>query len=249
MKILYLSIAVWPSWEEARQKMWLWFKSVERFQNMQGVPSHQFQYYGVGTKQFPGYRAMKIECQLDWLENQDLSGYTHVFYTDSADCLMLDHRETIEEKYRILGKPSMLISAFDQLGNVSDGSRFPYFSTWEHQKKVRNPHYRYPNVGGYIMEVPLLLEYLRKAKTIETGDDCFICYQGFEEGWFRPELDSTCLIWQVQNLENSEIMCGRVKNKITHNFPSILHLSGGYTDQQTLKDHAMVPVAKQLGII
>ena len=242
MKILYLSIAVWPSWEEARKKMWVWFRSVDRF-------THGFRYFGVGTPQFPGYRGMKIEAPLNWLMAHELHEYTHIFYTDSADCLMLATPKEIEFKYTMLGTPPILLSAFNQLGNVSDGNRYPIFNTPEHRAK--NGVYCYPNVGGFIMETPLLYDYLHRAHADfpDCGDDCFIMYDLIQSGWMRPELDHHCHIWQVQNLENSEIAESRVHNLVTDSWPCVLHVSGGYTDQVTLKDHAMVPLAEQLGIL
>lgn len=245
MKFLYLSIAVFPSWEEARRKMWVWFRSIDRF-------SHGFYHYGIGTRQFPGYRAMKIECQLRELARMphDLSRYTHIFYTDSADCLMLAPPEEIEEKYRALGRPPVLWSAYHQLGNVSDATRYPMFDSpaWVDKYGL----YRYPNGGGYIMEVPVLLDYLRQATLTHTGDDCFILYDCFQAGW-DATIDSNCAIWQVRGTENCDVVerDGRVRlhNRVTGEYPCVIHESGGYTDQQTLKDHTMVPLARRLGII
>ncbi len=82
MRILHLGIAVWPSWEIAQSKMWIWLKSINRF-------GYDFQYYGVGTRQWPGYRAQKVESQLEWLVKHGTGGATHVHYTDCCDCLML----------------------------------------------------------------------------------------------------------------------------------------------------------------
>jgi hypothetical protein len=247
MKFLYLSIAVFPSWAEARRKMWVWFRSAERFQ-------HDFHYYGVATKQFPGYRAMKIECQLEWLDSCYAwiysNHYTHIFYTDSADCLMLAPPEEIEAKYTEMGCPPVLWSAYHQLGNVSDPARYPLFDSPEWVDKYGS--YRYPNGGGYIMEVPLLLDYLRQATLTDTGDDCFILYDRFQSGW-DATIDSNCAIWQVRGTENCDVVerDGRVRlhNRVTGEYPCVIHESGGYTDQQTLKDHTMIPLARRLGII
>ena len=120
LKIMYLGIAVWPSWEFAAKKMWIWRKSLDRF-------GYRFFYYGVGIQQFPGYRTQKIEVPLAHLKEHGWGDCTHILYTDCCDCLMLAPPGEIETKYEALGRPPMLISGSAQLSNVSDPARYPIF--------------------------------------------------------------------------------------------------------------------------
>jgi hypothetical protein len=237
MKILYLGIAVWPSWEIAKQKMWIWLKSTERF-------GFDFKYYGVGIDHWPGYRHQKVETQLEWLKSQDLHEYTHILYTDCADCLMLGPPSEIEEKYKEMGEPPVLLSAAHYLGNVSDGERYPVFE----QTKDR---YRYPCCGGYLMEKDWVFKYLQTAHDDfpDVGDDCFILYDMIQSGWLPTVMDTGCQIWQLRDLENCEVQGLRLRNRVTGTHPSLLHMSGGYASQENFKDDMMTPVAKMLGVL
>ena len=244
---MQLGIVVWPSWEVAHRKMWIWEKSIERF-------GYQFEYYGVGTKIWPGYRKQKVESQLEWLLKHGTRGATHIHYTDCCDCLMLGPPEEFEAKYKTMGCPPMIVQSSAQLGNVFD-DRYSFFETEEHKKLGR---FRYPCVGGYVMEAKLLIEFLQKMNreypADKWGDDCFVWYEGFQQGWFRPEIDSKCKLWQVCNEENMEVIdlvkgYKRLLNKETDSLPVIWHNSGGSANQDTFKDHMMIPMAKKLGII
>lgn len=242
IKIMHLGIAVWPSWEIAHKKMWIWLKSIERF-------NYQFEYYGVGTKQWPGYRKQKVEFQLDWLLKHGTKGATHIHYTDCCDCLMLGPPEEFRQKYISMGAPPMLVQGAAQLGNASD-NRWPYFDE-------ARPHdkFRYPCVGGYIMEVKPLVEFLKKIvrdyPDPPWGDDCFVWYEGFQQGWFRPEIDTKCELWQVCGDPQIMIVDGtrRLYNIDTGSLPCLWHNSGGSANQDTFKDHMMLPMAKELGIV
>jgi hypothetical protein len=248
MKIMHLGIAVWPSWAVAQSKMWIWLKSVERFK-------YNFQYYGVGTRRWPGYRAQKVESQLDWLLKHGTGGATHIHYTDCCDCLVMAPADEFEAKYKGMGSPPMLVQAASQLGNVGD-DRFSWFEADGRPERVGK--FRYPCVGGYIMEAKLLLEFLKKMnrdypESQGWGDDCFIWYEGFQQGWFRPEMDSQCQLWQVcheADLVVAEVEgIKRLANPMTGSFPCIWHNSGGSANQETFKDEQMIPMARKLGII
>ncbi len=146
----------------------------------------------------------------------------------------------------------MLVQAASQLGNVSDG-RYPWFDEARPDTK-----FRYPCVGGYLMEVKLLREFLQKMNRdypaeAGWGDDCFIWYEGFQQGWFRPELDTRCEIWQVAHEESLEVVTidgiKRLWSPLTGSHPCLWHNSGGSANQETFKDHMMIPMARRLGII
>lgn len=247
IRMMYLGIAVWPSWEVAAKKMWIWLRSVER----QG---YDFKYYGVGSPQWPGYRAQKVKFQLDYLLKEGWGDATHILYTDCCDCLCLGPPEELVAKYRAMGAPPMLVQASHQLGNVSDPLRYPCFDTPENIAKYGM--YRYPSVGGYLMEAPLLVEFLQRLETdyAQYGDDCFAWYDGYADGWFRPEMDSKQEIWQWLSEDVSEYakdLTGnlRIFNTRTESFPCILHMAGGYASVDNFKDETMLPIARKLGLV
>jgi len=247
VKLAVLTAGVWPTEEEARRKLWIFLASCKKF----GIEPLL---YGVGTKQFPGYRAMMLDMQLDYLKT--MSGYTHVLFTDALDAFFTAGLDEIQEKYKRMGSPPILCSAFFQLGNVSDEEK-DYPGCFDHTIR-----YRYPNRGGYIAEIPAIIEAFERmlAQDGLTGDDCFEWYRGWKEGWFRPMLDSRCEIFQIaeddisvlhitkcENGKWSDV--NRLVNLYTTSEPCILHLSGGFTDQSSGKDERMLPWARRLGIV
>ncbi len=151
----------------------------------------------------------------------------------------------------------MLCSAYIGLGNESDMSK--YVGCFD-----ESIPYRYPNRGGYIAEIDYVIYAFGRMLSNDdlTGDDCMEWYRGWREGWFRPMLDSGCQIFQVSDVNaivenranvNDFLEYGpqqtRLYNTVTRSNPCILHLSGGYTDQETGKDHVMIPWARALGIL
>src|SRR5215471_15842325 len=108
---MVLTAAVFPTYEDVRHKLWIFLKSVAKYD----ITGHLFA-YGTGRK-FPGYRAMKLDWQLEFLQRSDWAkwGYSHVLYTDSWDAFFTGDLKEIEEKYKSMGSPSILTSAFHQL--------------------------------------------------------------------------------------------------------------------------------------
>lgn len=241
VRLMVLTAAVFPSEAEARSKMWIFLKSAEKA----GVPKEDLHLYGVG-RGFGGYRHMKLECQLDYLKEHRHEGYTHVLYHDGWDGMFTGHLAEVLAKYQGMGNPPMLSSASTGLGNVpAPGADYPNCFD-------ETILYRYPCVGGYISEYGHIIDMFERMLQLprQTGDDCFNWYDAWQEGWFRPQLDSACRIFQV-TADNTEVQgCpGRLANTVTGQQPCLFHLSGGYTDQVTGKDHVMVPWAKRLGVI
>jgi hypothetical protein len=232
MKMMVITCGVWPSEDVARRKMWIFMRSCEKF----GVDPVL---YGGGTPSFPGYRAMKLDMQLEFLKG--VKGYTHVMYTDGWDAFFVAHMDEVVEKYEGMGRPPMLVAAFNQLSNVSDADK-DYPGCFDERVM-----YRYPHVGGYIGEVGYVIEMFERMNRL-TNDDCFSWYDGWKEGWFRPELDHGCQVFQVTD-EHLVMKDGRVFNTEMGSFPCVLHLSGGYTDPGTGKDDRMLPWAKRAGVL
>ncbi len=251
MNLAILVPAVFPSEEIARKKLWIFIESAKKAMSLRQYPVLP---YGIGTTQFPGYRAMCLDMQLDylkklrddWFKAPELGvpHYSHVIMTDAWDAFFTGPIDEIIAKYERLGSPPVLCSAFHQLANVSDAEK-DYPGCFD-----PNLYYRYPNRGGYIAEIPAMIEAFEQMLRAlpDTGDDCFAWYLGWKEGWFRPALDSNCEIFQVSDHECT-VENGRLLNTHTQSNPCILHLSGGYTDPETGKDDRMIPWAKRLGVI
>ena len=240
IKIMYLGIAVWPSWEIAERKMWLWRKSIDRF-------GYRFFYYGVGTQHWPGYRKQKVEFPLEHLKKHGWGDYTHILYTDCCDCLMLAPMGEIERKYEVMGRPPMLVSGAPVLENVDDPSRYPAINP------TKMP-FGYPHVGGYLMEAQIYVDYLQLLhdRYLTYGDDCFALYDAITDCSIDPMIDTECLIWMVRGEEQLTIANHggkRILNTTTMTFPAIWHNSGGYADPVTYRDELMKPMAERLGIL
>lgn len=240
MKLMVFGAGVFGGSQEYLKKLWMFRASCEKFWV-------DCKFYGTEQTQFPGYRRMKVELMIEFLE-QDHGDVTHVMYTDTWDALITGPFSEICSKYDALGRPPILISAYTQLGNVSDPKR--YSGCWDLSKP-----YCYPCVGGYIAELPLIIETLKRMRDTlpEYGDDCFLWYDAWYQGWFRPMLDSQCQIFQVRSEESTDVVrfkgVPRIWNMVTDSYPCVLHFSGGYTDQVTGKDEQIIPWAKKLEII
>ncbi len=250
MRLAVLTCAAFPTEEEARRKLWIFLRSCSKF-DIDPI------LYGLGTPQFQGYKRMMLDMQLEALKKIDRT-YTHVLFTDGWDAFFVTSLDEIMRKYEALGWPEFLASAYIGLGNESDMSKYEgCFDT--------TIPYRYPNRGGYMAEMSVAIDMFQKMVDMphQTGDDCFNWYEGWREGWFRPTLDSNCEIFQVSdvnakidmkfklNTEGKRVshFDTRVFNTETGSHPCILHLSGGYADPETGKDHALIPWARSLHII
>lgn len=241
MKTLPLTCGVFPSDTEARQKMWIMFASCRKYQI-------DLQMYGVG-RTFPAYKTMMLDWQLEYLRTVPAE-YTHVLFTDGWDAFFTAGLETIERKYRDLGSPDILISAFYQLANVSDVD-LQYPNCFDTSKR-----YCYPNRGGYLAKREAIIDAFERMLALprQTGDDCFNHYDAWQEGWYRPMLDSDCQIFQIADddtvvREHDGTGEMYLLNTATGSLPCVWHHSGGYTDQVTGKDERMKPWASRLGII
>jgi hypothetical protein len=250
MKLAVLTCAAFPSEGEARRKLWIFLRSCEKF-NIDPI------LYGMGTQQFPGYKRMMLDMQLDALQKISNS-FTHVLFTDGWDAFFTTGLEEILFKYDKMGRPDFLASAYIGLGNESDMSK--YEGCFDESKT-----YRYPNRGGYLAELPTAIWAFQRMVDMphQTGDDCFNWYEGWREGWFRPTLDHNCEIFQVSDVnakcemrfslnaagERTTEFKHRVFNTVTGSNPCILHLSGGYADPETGKDETLKPWARALGVI
>src|SRR3990167_11517544 len=115
MKLMILTCAVFPTEADARQKMWIFLRSAEKA----GVPKEDLHLYGIG-RGFPGYNAMMLDYQVEYLRQHRGDRYTHVLFTDGWDAFFTAPIHEIVHKYETMGCPPILVAAFFQLGNVSD---------------------------------------------------------------------------------------------------------------------------------
>ncbi len=238
MKLMVLTAGVWPTEEEARRKMWIFMRSTE----LAGIPKEDLHIYGIG-RTFPGYRQMCLDFQLEYLKSEAVRGYSHCFFHDGWDGFFCAPLTEIISKYEAMGSPPILCSAYIGLGNQSDMSSF--VGCFD-----ESIPYRYPNRGGWIAEIPAMIEAYERmlAQDGLTGDDCMEWYRGWREGWFRPKLDSGCDIFQVSD-NSLEVRDGRARNTLTGSSPCIIHLSGGYTSSDFGKDPTMIPWARAVGVL
>lgn len=239
MNLCVLTCGVFPTEEIARQKMWILFASAKKF----GIDVTM---YGVG-RTFPAYKTMMLDWQLEHLRTLDPS-YTHVLFTDGWDAFFTAPLATIIRKYEDMGSPQILVSAFYQLGNVSDAEK-DYPNCFDTSKR-----YCYPNRGGYLAEIPAIIDAFERMLKLprQSGDDCLNWYDLWATGW-RPTLDSQCEIFQIAD-DDTVVRDGpdgepHLLNTHTGRLPCVWHHSGGYTDQVTGKDARMIPWAERLQII
>lgn len=240
MNLAFISCAHFPTPDIAKQKLWIFLRSCEKFEI-------KVNFYGNGMP-FPGYRQLMLDWQLEYLKGLNTTKeISHVLFTDAWDAFFCADKGEILSKYLSYGSPDMLCSAYIGLGNESDMSK--YEGCFDDSIT-----YRYPNRGGYIADIDYVISSFETMLSNEglTGDDCMEWYRGWREGWFRPTLDSHCQIFQVSDLnaEVRETTHGtRLYNNATRSEPCILHLSGGYTDPVTGKDDRMIPWARALNIL
>jgi len=201
MNLHVLTCAVYPSLEIAKSRMWIFLRSCEKF----GVTPN---FYGVGAT-FPGYRALKLDMQYEYLKTipEDV---THVLYTDSMDAFFVRPLTDIVAEYADMGSPSILSAAYYGLANESHEEK-NYPGCFD-----KSIQYRYPHVGGYFAERQAITEAFGRMLQLprQTGDDCFSHYDAWQEGWYRPMLDSDCRIFQ-SSAERIGIREGQLYNEDT----------------------------------
>lgn len=234
--IAVMTCAVYPSEAEAFKKLWIFRESVDKFK----IPD--VHYYGIGES-WTIYINIKLNKQLAYLKTL-ASRYTHVLYTDGQDAFFTAGLDEILAKYRKLGSPAILTSAYS---GFADSSAPPGFG----DESVR---LRYPHVGGHLSEIPAIIEAFERMLTLpnQTSDDSFSWRDAWLEGWFRPKLDSKCDIFQVTDencVVSDEPHQSRLRNIETASYPCLLHLAGGYTSQIDGKDDRLIPWAKRLSVI
>jgi len=208
--------------------IWMMRISADRF----GV---QLRPYGLGKDTvYDGWTDIKIKR----LRQEAITCPTsHILYSDARDAWFLAGPEEIAEKYNALGCPPLMLSAqcdiFGTYANFYEGlpwdttKRFPYIGTPGQLCEAKaladalgwmQEHYHLGNDDhGLPDDDPAWwLEYMRAHPgEVKLDHECAIfmnCGSYIPEGMFPGVLD---------------IKDGRVYNKLTKQWPCILHFNGG----------------------
>lgn len=149
--------------------------------------------------------------------------YTHILFTDAADSFFLADIDEIRAKYKMLGSPKLLVSG--EKGCHPFGER-------ENEFPESSSPFRFLNLGGFIGEIPHVLDCLSTCKGyshLKTNDQGH-WMMGYLEGKIKLDIDYNCQIFQTMTgVEPSEYRFGkeRFKNIVTGSAPSIIHFNGG----------------------
>ena len=233
MKLLVDAPAYWPTEEMARSKAWLYLASAKKF-------GAEPKLYGVGSTYYRGEVPMRLDGQIEFLK-QYVDEYTHVLFSDAWDVIFTAPLAEIVEKYTAFGRPECLIGgAIQNLNAHPDNKYDEYFD-------MTKP-YPYATTAMYIAEIPYVIDRFSRMDKSCTHDQTPAFIGGWIEGWFRPEIDYQCFLFQDKT-DNCELRNGRVYNTKTGTWPSMLHVSGDYMSPETGRDHKIVPWARGLGVI
>lgn len=231
MNVMLLTQAVYPTREKAEERLWPLLLSARRA----GAP--EVHLYGIGRPlNTDNWKEMQLDWQVEYLKSSATSGYTHVLYSDGADAIMLAPWDEIVEKYVGMGAPPILTAAFAGYG------------------PEERPPYSCPHPGGYFAEIPAMVEALEGMYRLkrQTLNNCWHWHDAWEEGSFKPVLDSESAIFHIHNWNIDGIVevGGRRRPQRYPNryLPCILHYPGGYQDHVVWKDEQMLAICKRYGL-
>ncbi len=212
MKLLFVTACFYPDLESVKLLM--------ESARLVGIPMNT---YGMGKSYTP--MDAKINGLVESLKSAGAAEYTHVLYTDGADSFLTWDEKSIIAAYAFQGSPPCLISAEKECAPITDlEEEFP-----------SKDHYRYPCAGGFMGEIPYLVEILQWLKKyqdrsgIECNDQAFWQMGIIEDN--IAMIDSECEVFQtmsggaildlVWDKEN-----GAYYNTITESHPCVLHFNG-----------------------
>ncbi len=233
IKLVVICPKVYANEEEANKHMRFMLKSCE-------IQKIELTTYGFPVSAFPGFIDITTRLQLEFLKTIRNS-FSHILYSDGGDAFFTGSLQEIIEKYNQLGNPQMLCATWDRFFPEGPWIEInPEFDYEIQPEEFLNYYYpsstpfRVPQVGGYIAEIPYLIDTYEEMMNYTHkygGDNAHIWRDSWIEGWFRPERDLTCQIFQVESKLNClDIKDNRLHNTITNSFPCILHCNSGYTD-------------------
>ena len=233
MNLLVDAPAYWPSEDAARSKAWLYLASAAHF----GASPHL---YGVGSTYYHGEVPMRLDGQIEFL-TQHKADYTHVLFSDAWDVIFTAPLDEIVYKYKKFGSPECLIGGAIQNLNAHPDNLYDEFFD------MTQP-YPYATTAMYIAEIPYIIDRFTRMNKACTHDQTPAFIEAWMEGWFHPEIDYKCELFQDKE-DNCILHEGRVHNTLTDTYPSMLHVSGDFMDPATGRDHRIIPWAKGVGIL
>lgn len=202
--------------------------------------------YGDGEL-YENWTRMKVHRMIPELEKLQAEGFTHYLYTDGRDAFFTKPFQYILSAYDALGRPDGLLSGQPE--------PFTLESLAPHYDFLKPAKYRFHCCGGYLGRIDYWLETHKRFVRDDYesrptgGDEAGVWQWAWADGWFRPQIDSGCSIFQ--NLGGSEIditkgptndksdMC--IINWHTHSRPAILHFTGYCKDPMYGVYDAMKP--------
>lgn len=197
--------------------------------------------YGDGEL-YSNWTQMKVNRMIPELEKLLAEGFTHYLYTDGRDAFFTRNFRYIKDAYEFLGAPDGLLSSQDQPFTMADLAHYNDF--------LKPAKYRFHCCGGYLGRIEYWLECHRKFvrdnyEALPTGgDEAGVWQWAWADGWFRPQIDTGCDIWQ--NLGGCEADVSiekgnRLYNSVTNSHPAILHFTGYCKEGQYGVYDAMKP--------
>jgi hypothetical protein len=183
--------------------------------------------YGDG-EQYANWTQMKVNRMIPELEKLRAEGFTHYLYTDGRDAFFTRPFSYIVDAYsHKLGSPDGLLSGQPEPFTMAELAH--------HNDFLKPAKYRHHCCGGYMGSIDYWLETHRKfvmdkyESRPTGGDEAGVWQWAWADGWFRPQIDTGCKIWQNLGGCEDDVSVeyrGRLHNHVTHSDPAILHFTG-----------------------
>jgi hypothetical protein len=211
------------------EPIWMMRESADRF-------GYRLRPYGVGEGPYRGWVDIKL---YRLLEEAKTCPTSHLLYTDARDAWFLAGPEEVVAKYNALGCPPLMLSAQPDVFQTYE--KWYEGLPWDMSKR-----FRYIGTPGMLCSAPALAEALQwmldRRATGEWGE-----MHDDDPAWWcnfireRPGelvLEHECAIFMNAGSYMAEGMWetvlemreGRVYNKLTQQWPCVLHFNGGYSD-------------------
>ncbi len=180
--------------------------------------------YGDG-EQYANWTRMKVHRIIPELEKLKAEGFTHYLYTDGRDAFFTGSFDEVREVYKVLGHPDGLVSGHPDPFPIAGLALY-----WDHLSQHK---YRFHCCGGYLGRIDFWLETHRRFVRDDYesrptgGDEAGVWQWAWVDGWFRPQIDVACQVFQnVGGCEEDIEMDNWPMNKLTLSLPSLLHFTG-----------------------
>jgi hypothetical protein len=204
-------------------------KFLEVSAQLQGVAP--LRTYGHG-EQYANWTRMKVHRMIPELEKLQAEGFTHYLYTDGRDAFFTRSLTYILDMYNALGKPDGLLSGHPEPFTLE------YLAY--HNDFLKPAKYRHHCCGGYLGRIDYWLDCHRRFVRDDYesrptgGDEAGVWQWAWADGWFRPQIDTGCHIFQNLGGCEADVRIaagGWLENTYTDSFPAILHFTGYCKDQ------------------